>query len=191
MKALKILDVLIEKMIRGKNMNLKQRTLLIVEDEKDIREILSELLSPLNLNILEAEDGQAALDMLRSKEVDAVLSDISMPRVTGLELLSHMKVEFDTVPIVMLTAYGDKANIKEALRLGALDFIEKPFNEESVLDVVNKALEIGVRNKEASHLSTQEGVGEENVARVFNLQQKKRMIGLLTAKHNRDRKKKA
>lgn len=171
--------------------SLEQRTLIVADDEPDIREILEELLKPLNIQILSAADGAEALEILKNREVHAILSDISMPKMTGLELLARVVVDHSEVPVVMLTAYGDKGNIKEALRLGALDFLEKPFNEEDVLEVVNRALDIGVRKINVSQLSTQEGQGDENVSRVFNLQRQKRMIGLLTTKHNSDRKKKA
>lgn len=170
---------------------LSHRTVLLVEDEEEIRDILEEILKGQNLNVFGASNGVEALRILGSEEVHAVLSDIAMPEMSGLELLSKMAIEHPEIPTVILTAFGDKENIKEALRLGALDFIEKPFAENEVIDVVTRALEIGTRRKQLSHLSNQSESGDENVNRIFKMQQQKRMIGLITSKNNADRKKRA
>lgn len=117
--------------------------LLLVEDEKDLQEVLIDLLSALECEIKVANDGQEALEMCKAHRVTAILSDINMPRKNGLEFLKDLRAAGYETPIVFLSGYGDKAKVTEALRLGALDFLDKPFEEQLVLQVVTRALEYG------------------------------------------------
>ena len=118
--------------------------ILIVDDEPDLREVVAEILSDLNADIVQAANGREALEILASRQVDAILSDIDMPVLGGLEFLREAKRLGLAIPFVFVTAFGDKRNVLEALRLGAIDFIEKPFRNEAVLDVMAKALELGL-----------------------------------------------
>jgi len=122
---------------------MKRPVLLLVEDEKDLQEVLVDLLSELECEIKVANDGQQALEICKTHKITAILSDINMPRKNGLEFLKDLRSAGYETPIVFLSGYGDKAKVSEALRLGALDFLDKPFEEDLVLKVVNRALEYG------------------------------------------------
>lgn len=121
------------------------RKILVVEDEPDLRDILLALLNEDYDNVDQAENGQIGLEVLQKQEYSVVLSDIKMPHVDGLTFFSRAKAQGLTMPFVFLTAFGDQKNILMALRLGAFDFIKKPFNEAEVQDVVKRGLEVGFR----------------------------------------------
>lgn len=125
-------------------------TLLIIEDEQDIRDILLEELKFLPINLLTATDGQSALEIIESGSyrLDAILSDISMPKMTGLQLLRSLREKNIEIPFVFLTAYGDKGKVIEALKLGALDFLEKPYERSDLINAVETACQLGKASRE-------------------------------------------
>lgn len=175
-------------------MNASARTLLIVEDEIDIREILVSFLEPLNLNILQAGNGKAALEIIEDKKntIHAIFTDISMPEMTGLQLLGELKQNYDEIPIVMVSALGDRESLLEALRLGATDFIEKPFKDEQVLAVARRVLEIGESQKVLNKIAHQLADDPmSNVSRIFDMQKEKRKIAILTKKNNQEGKRRS
>ena len=110
---------------------------LIVDDSAAIRKILQRVLRQTGMainTIHEAGDGQEALDLLRSRVVDLVLTDIDMPRMDGLELLAAIKKSSDlaAVPVVIITTEGGETKVAEAVRLGAAGYVRKPFTTEQV-----------------------------------------------------------
>lgn len=122
-------------------------TVLIIDDEKELLELLVEELSALDVDIVTAEDGKQALQMITDisskSPIDAVLSDINMPNMTGLELLAEIRKMGNETPFVFLTGYGDKEKAILALKLGAMDFLEKPYNREVLLKSVEKCAQYG------------------------------------------------
>src|SRR5206468_138194 len=92
---------------------------------------------------IEAEDGSQALDRLRTAPFAAVLTDLRMPVLDGLGLLSKAGEEFPGLPVVLLTAHGSLETAVQALRLGAFDFLTKPFDRDEVRAVVRKAVATG------------------------------------------------
>ena len=117
--------------------------LLIVDDEPGIIDILTKILSSRVGEIAFASDGLAALEMIKTGIFDAVLSDIHMPKMDGLELLARIRAAQMEIPFVFLTGFGDREKTREALRLGATDFLDKPFDPETVINVIGKAIELG------------------------------------------------
>ncbi len=119
-------------------------TLLIVEDESDLRSLLIEELAEIpNIQIEEAANGALALEKLKTTSITAILSDINMPELNGLEFLEAARKQgFDT-PLVFLTGYGDKEKVIRALRLGAFDFLSKPYDRQLLLETVSRALNFG------------------------------------------------
>ncbi|GAB6063011.1 sigma-54-dependent transcriptional regulator [Deferrisoma palaeochoriense] len=119
-------------------------TLLIVDDEAIVRETLASILADEGYTVTEAADGQEALDLLDERGADAfdfVLCDIKMPRVDGLEFLRKARARGCTSTIVMMSAYGTVDTALEALKLGAYDYISKPFKTDEVLLTLKKAEE--------------------------------------------------
>ena len=121
---------------------------LVVDDESDIRSSLRMILEYEGYEALEASSGEEALRRLESDRPDAVLLDIKMPRIDGLEILARVKQSDPTLPIIVVSGHGTIATAVEATRLGAFDFMEKPLERDRVLLVVRNALESGRLEKE-------------------------------------------
>jgi DNA-binding NtrC family response regulator len=147
--------------------------ILIVEDEVDIRDILIEILESQNFIVIAKANGQEALDHLTDdNSISLIISDINMPVMDGVQLLSKLRVNGIHIPFLYLTAYGDRQRILSALRLGAVDFIDKPFTREVLLSSVTKFMDISRREREIRQLSKIEGTDKQ-----VHMQEK--MIGLL------------
>ncbi len=125
-----------------------RRKVLIVEDEKDLSEILVSLLGEFYPYIQTASNGREGLDLMKQESFALVLSDIKMPEMTGIEMFVAAKEAGVQSPFVFITAFSDEVNIMSALRLGAFDFIKKPFNDEEVINVVDRGLELGYRRSQ-------------------------------------------
>lgn len=116
-------------------------TILVVEDDANLREIISEILSE-EYSINTAADGQEALDVIEQTLPDLVLSDIGMPRLSGFDMLQavRMRRETESLPVIMLSARGDRDSIRRCMELGADDYIPKPFRADEVLGAVRSRL---------------------------------------------------
>lgn len=123
--------------------NDEKSRLLIVEDDADIRELLKHFLKDFVDEIVEAEDGSAALQFVKSQEFDTILSDIEMPHMNGLKFLAYVRSLGQMTPFVVLTAHGDHSRALEALSLGAFDFITKDSKKKLVIESVCAALKFG------------------------------------------------
>ncbi len=117
--------------------------ILIAEDESAIVESLVIELEPLGAEVVTTSNGEEALNKFNEMKFDAILSDINMPKMTGIKLLRKLREGGMETPFVILSAYRDSDNIIEALKLGAYDFLEKPWEENQLLDVMGRALELG------------------------------------------------
>lgn len=91
-------------------------------------------------NILEAADGEIACQLYNSERPDLVIMDITMPNKTGIEALRDIKSKFPEAKIIMCSAMGQETMVVEAIRLGALDFIVKPFKPDRIIQAVSKVL---------------------------------------------------
>ncbi|WP_457679872.1 sigma-54-dependent transcriptional regulator [Thermovibrio sp.] len=109
---------------------------LVADDERSIRLVLKKYLQSKGHEVLEAEDGKEALELLKNKKVDVAFVDIRMPKVSGLEVLKEVK----GVPIVILTAYGTMDYTVKAIEMGAVDYITKPFSFEEISQVLDRLL---------------------------------------------------
>ena len=116
-------------------------TVLVVDDEGDIRASLRGVLSDEGLRVLEAEDGRHALTLVRSERPELVLLDVWMPEVDGIELLRRLQEEPERPQVIMISGHGNIETAVQATKLGAFDFIEKPFSIDALLSVVGRALE--------------------------------------------------
>lgn len=114
-------------------------SVLIVDDEEMMRNLLGKILSREGYRISSAEDGQGALETMGQKKIDIVISDMKMPRMNGFELLKVIKQEYPEVGVIIITAYGDTYTVKDALLLGADEYITKPFKSYEISLVVERA----------------------------------------------------
>ena len=130
------------------------QTILIVDDEVNLRKTLAEILSGRGYEILEAGDGWEAIDLLRNTTPDLVFSDWRMPKLGGEDILRHMRKEqrLTAVPVIVITAFGSSHNAIEAVRLGAYDFVMKPFDLEEISLTVERALAHSSLNREVMDL---------------------------------------
>ncbi len=117
-----------------------KKTILVVEDDGPTRSLLQEILAAAGYEVLEAADGVIALGLLERRPVDLVITDRAMPKMGGLELLAQLRDRKITVPALMISAYGEESFWAQAVGLGAVDYLLKPFKAEDVLKIVHKSL---------------------------------------------------
>lgn len=115
--------------------------LLLVEDEVTLRRSLATFLRESDYEVWTAADAEEAIDFLERREFDLVLTDISMPGMTGIELLEHVKVLDERIDVIMMTGYLDISHAIQAMRRGAYDFFAKPFNFEKIRLTVERVRE--------------------------------------------------
>lgn len=115
--------------------------ILVVDDELGIRDMLSYELSSHNYGVVTAVNGEDALEKIRKEKFHLVISDIKMPRMNGLEMLDAIKKIDPDVEVIMSTGFGTIETAVSAMKKGAYDFIQKPFNIEEILALIEKALE--------------------------------------------------
>ncbi|HEY9165373.1 MAG TPA: response regulator [Candidatus Kryptonia bacterium] len=118
---------------------------LVVDDEEALRFLLASELEAEAFEVQSAGDGDEAIEFVRKKNeqgdrYDVVLLDIKMPKVDGFEVLKYVKVNVPETKVIMLTAYADVKNAIESLRLGASDFVSKPYDLDDILTSINRAL---------------------------------------------------
>jgi len=116
-------------------------TVLVVDDEAQIRTSLHGILADEGLRVLEAEDGRQALSIVCEHKPELVILDIWMPEMDGLELLRQLQTTASPPEVVMISGHGNIETAVKATKLGAFDFIEKPFSLDGLLRVVNRALD--------------------------------------------------
>ncbi len=124
--------------------------ILVVDDEESIREFLEIMLKKEGYEVTTAEDGMKAKDVLSKKTFDMVISDMQMPNMTGIELLKHVKESYPDLVFMMITAFGTTETAVDAMKMGAYDYVTKPFKIDEVrLNIANalrsKNLETEVR----------------------------------------------
>jgi DNA-binding NtrC family response regulator len=118
-------------------------TILVVDDEAPFRAVIREILEPLGHRIVEAGDGEEALERLARLRVDLVIADQRMPRLGGLELLRRIRMMPAPPPLVLLTAYGTIPDAVDAVRAGAIDYLSKPLESpDELIAVVERVLAV-------------------------------------------------
>ena len=114
------------------------KPILIVDDEKNIRLTLSQALETLGAEIDTAANGEEALTKLKEKEFGLILLDIRMPGMDGMEVLRRVRDIRPDIRMIMITAYGTIESAVEAMKLGAVDFLQKPFDPDEVRELVSR-----------------------------------------------------
>jgi len=121
-------------------MTATKPTVLICDDEEGVRESLRLILDE-HYDLLMAEDGLKALETLRARTPDVLLLDMKLPKMDGLDTLRRIREVARDIPVLIVTAYHSTEVAQETIRLGALDYIPKPFEGAQVLAAIEKALE--------------------------------------------------
>lgn len=111
--------------------------ILLVDDQKSLRQSLSLMLQGAGLETDEAESGEEALFLLASQQYDLVITDLRMDGMSGVELLREIKREKPSLPVILITAYGSIDSAVDAMRLGAFDYLTKPFREQDILEKIH------------------------------------------------------
>jgi len=120
---------------------LEKKTVLVVDDEKSMRLVLSATLKREGYEVETAADGFEALDLMKKKDISVVVTDLKMPRLGGIGLLRRVMEKYPSVPVIIITAHGTIENAVEAVKKGAFDYITKPFDQEDLKNVITKAVQ--------------------------------------------------
>ncbi|MEA1964206.1 MAG: response regulator [Candidatus Aerophobetes bacterium] len=113
--------------------------ILVVDDERDMCWLLSRVFQDAGYKVIIAVNGEEALTKVEKEEPDLVILDVKLPVISGMEVLSTIKKVKPGIVIIMISAYGTEEIRKEAMRIGAYDFIDKPFSIERIRQTVRKA----------------------------------------------------
>src|SRR5919199_5381248 len=143
--------------------------LLVVDDEQGMRQLLSLVFGRGGHAVRAAENGRRALALLREQPADLIVSDVRMPDMDGIALLREARQLLPDVGVVMMTAFATVETAREAFKLGADDFIQKPFDVDELKLIVEKALERLALKKENESLKT------ENEALIKNQRERGRL----------------
>lgn len=118
-------------------------TILVVDDDHVSLSLLSALVEKLDYQVIKAQDGNAAREILKDKAIDLVIADYDMPGLDGLKLLKAVKEEFPRLPYILVTAYSNVKVIREAWESGAFDFFQKPVFVDRLNQTIRLAVEYG------------------------------------------------
>src|SRR6266480_4011014 len=121
--------------------NMARKSILVVDDEKSQREILEMILSGEGYDVTTASSGEAAMKFAKEHRFDLVLTDLKMTGMDGIELLQHLLALDSALIVILLTAHGTIDSAKEALRRGAFDYLQKPYDKQALLETINRALD--------------------------------------------------
>jgi DNA-binding NtrC family response regulator len=119
---------------------MARKSILVVDDEKSQREILEMILSAEGYDVTTAASGEAALKFARDRRFDLALTDLKMTGMDGIELLQQLLAQDSSIIVILLTAHGSIDSAKEALRRGAFDYLQKPYDRETLLGTIKRAL---------------------------------------------------
>ncbi|WP_375779311.1 response regulator FixJ [Bradyrhizobium sp. ma5] len=157
------------------------RRILVIDDDAAMRDSLAFLLDVNGFCVETYETAIEFLDEVASGPADCIVSDIRMPGMSGLELLRKLKADHVGCPVILITGHGDVSLAVEAMKAGAVDFIEKPFQDEGLLRAINSALEAQPAK------AADDAVKQQAEARLANLSSRERDVlqGLLAGKINK------
>lgn len=162
-------------------MPMTNKTILLADDDASLRRVLAHHLTEAGYHVLTAIDGKEGLRLFTEQQVDMVITDIQMPELSGLEMMRRINVMSPDVMVLVITAHGSIETAVEAMKLGAYDYITKPFNREELLLTVAKGLEYTALVREnrslkrfiESRFSLDNIIGNSSaMQRIFNLVEK-------------------
>ena len=133
----------------------QNRTVFIVDDDEAVRDSLDVLLEAAGYATETFESGKVFLEACKSDKSGCVLLDVRMPQMSGLEVLERLRASRPDLPVIMMTGHGDVAMAVGAMKSGAVDFVEKPFQDEPLLASVESALSIAEQQDQQQAMSTE------------------------------------
>lgn len=153
----------------------------VIDDDEAMRDSLNFLLDSAGFSVTLFETAQNFLDVLPGLEFGCVVSDVRMPGIDGIELLKRMKAGHSVFPILIMTGHGDVPLAVEAMKLGAVDFLEKPFEDDRLLGMIEGAI------RQAEPAAKTEAVAQDIAARVATLSPRERQVmdGLIAGLSNK------
>jgi two-component system response regulator FixJ len=153
----------------------------VIDDDPAMRDSLEFLLDSASFDVTLFESALTFLDTLPQLEFGCILSDVRMPGIDGMDLLKRLKAERSKLPVLIMTGHGDVPLAVEAMKLGAIDFIEKPFEDERLLGMIDAAL------RQAEHGAKSEAVVQDIAARIESLSPRERQVmdGLVAGLSNK------
>lgn len=128
-----------------------EQHVFVVDDDEAVRDSIKELVESVGLHAWTFENAQAFLDVYTADAAGCLVLDVRMSHMTGPALQKRLKELGCSLPIIFITGHGDIDTAVEAMKVGAVDFIQKPYHEQNLLDAINKALELDVQNREATN----------------------------------------
>ena len=135
-------------------MTRNQKTILAVDDEPNMLRLLEISLKQAGYKPVLARDGKEALQIVKNQTIDLVVSDLHMPSMNGLDLLKNIRLDIETLPFIMVTAQGEIKTAVEAMKLGASDYILRPFDLETLEIAIARALSVQRLTLENAYLKT-------------------------------------
>jgi two-component system, LuxR family, response regulator FixJ len=153
----------------------------VIDDDDAMRDSLDFLLSAANFHVTLFDSAHRFLDALSSIEFGCVVSDVRMPGIDGIELLKRVKASTSLFPVVIMTGHGDVPLAVEAMKLGAADFVEKPFEDDRLIGMIDAAL------KKAEPGLASEAITLEIASRIASLSPRERQVmeGLIAGFSNK------
>lgn len=155
--------------------------ILVIDDQRSIRSTLEDILTMEGYGITTAEDGAKGLEAFRAGDFDAVLTDIKMPNMDGMELLDKITDEKPGCPVIMISGHGDIDTAVESIKKGAYDFIQKPLDLNRLLITVKNAVEKGALVEESKALKKKVEHTYDMVGDSAPMQKVREMIGKVAA----------
>ncbi|MBR0968341.1 response regulator transcription factor FixJ [Bradyrhizobium diazoefficiens] len=153
----------------------------VIDDDEAMRDSLNFLLESSGFGVTLFDNAQGFLDALPGLAFGCVVSDVRMPGIDGIELLKRMKTQHSPFPILIMTGHGDVPLAVEAMKLGAVDFLEKPFEDDRLVNMIESAI------RQAEPAARSESVAQDIAARVASLSPRERQVmeGLIAGLSNK------
>jgi two-component system, LuxR family, response regulator FixJ len=158
-----------------------QGKVYVIDDDEAMRDSLNFLLDSAGFEVTLFETAQDFLDVLHGLEFGCIISDVRMPGIDGIELLKRLKAGQSRFPILIMTGHGDVPLAVEAMKLGAIDFLEKPFEDDRLTGMIEAAI------RQATPAAKDEALTQDIAARVASLSPRERQVmdGLIAGLSNK------
>lgn len=153
----------------------------VIDDDDAMRDSLNFLLDSSGYSVTLFDDAQRFLEALPDLAFGCIVSDVRMPGIDGIELLKRMKAQHSPFPILIMTGHGDVPLAVEAMKLGAVDFLEKPFEDDRLIAMIETAI------RQAEPAAKSEAIAQDLAARVASLSPRERQVmeGLVAGLSNK------